>query len=225
MQAVVVSSVYQVPINAHDLIFFKTPANQPRAGALNCGSATAQLLGLITSTEGEAAAASNLPLPFEHIVDSVNQLHGPKFVSDESAPVSAKTLDDFIRNILPGFASFVLVTRLPPDEMGHYFAIAKDKLGNVYIIDPQTKEVAPGRDAMIRYIEKGELFNKLYYLKTEIPRNADEFNSLYVDAALSRLLGKSCAVGGRRVRLTRKNGKKTKKSRKQHGVRTRRRRH
>jgi hypothetical protein len=214
------SDMYQVPLDKASVRVFKNPENQTEE-SMNCAGVSAQLLGMITYTESvlEVELSKDNGRYIDEIVKFTNDLHGE---ISEFHQGTSDTILDVLKKLFPRFATIVLVSRPPPDEFGHFFVLFKDADGTPYILDPQIRKSFAGVQAINKYLEDSRLTATIYYIKSP-PRYADGYIELYREHILSDLFMKQCKIGGRR--RSRKNGKKTKKSRKHHGVRTRRRRH
>jgi hypothetical protein len=219
------SNVYQVPLDERSITLFKSPENQTPE-SFNCGVVSAQLIGLITYAESLAQtdASRYTGSNFLNIIEFINKIHDEisEFNLGEM-PITSETILTFLSKIFPGFATIILATRPPPINIGHFFIFFKDKTGQPYILDAQAKLSYKGIQNITNYFLEKNLTEKLLYIKSPL-KTADNYTSLYTEHELSRMIHKQCKIGGRKHRV-RKNGKKTKKSRKHHGVRTRRRRH
>lgn len=212
------SRLYQTPLDTFSLRVFRNPENQPAVNAQNCMAASSHMLGLITMAEARAEAARPAGVKMDIFLTFLNKKHETIEYKEEKLPVTKENLTFLADNMFNGFAAILGITRA--DNNGHFVILFKDKDGSLSIVDAQQLARYNGIDDIFTFVETYRLTNEFYYI-TGDPKTKEAYVDLFSDDILPDLLAK-CMLGGKR---SRKNGKKTKKSRKHHGVRTRRRGH
>lgn len=212
------SNLFQLQLNDRDTRMFTNPPNQPANNPINCGAVTAQLLGLITPTVAEEMTARREGVMINGWVKTLNAMINPQKLTAVIEGMTIDTLTNLQNRLFPGFATFVLATRLDPatnmETIGHYFVIARTET-NIYLIDPQIRRTFTGPDQIVQYLLEEGLTGNLYSLHLQPPLTKSEHSSLYIEHFLADNLSR-CRTGGKR-----KNRRRTVKRKKQHGLRTR----
>jgi hypothetical protein len=212
------SILYQVPLDARSIQCFRNPENQTPE-SLNCAGVSIQLLGLITPGESveETDVSGRTGRTITDIVRGLNVIHTPIVYESENT----RYLTDIRDMLLPGFATIVLGYR--ESSIGHYFVLFKDTTAVSYILDAQTRTVYTGAE-IDRYLMTQGFAGFIFIYGPSATE--DELRRRAIDDSLARMLSTRLRLGGKnkkKSRPPRKNGKKTKKGRKHHAMRTRRR--
>ena len=212
------SNLFQLQLNDRDTRMFTNPPAQPANDPVNCGAVTAQLLGLITPAVSEEMTARREGVFLANWVNTLNGIIGHKELTAVREAITLNALTNIRNKLFPGFATFVLATRVDPitniETTGHYFVMARAD-GILYLVDPQIRRTFAGPDEIAQYLIAEGLTGTLYSLELKTPLTKTEQRSFYIEHFLADNLSR-CRTGGKR-----KNRRRTVKRKKQHELRTR----
>jgi hypothetical protein len=201
------SNIYQVPLNKVDVSLFKNPPSQAKIGAMNCASVTAQLLGLLTSSESENHARLNTIVNTNEMIrlfqasnmeDSKGSPFSIKETKYSDVFISIKNIEKSLWN---GFATPIGLRG--SGNIGHFVVLAKSE-DIVYILDPQERIVIQGLVEIHMYIEKEKMNSYIDVFTTSRFLSEDDFRHAYLNGPLARTNTCVRSGGKRKKRKTRR---------------------
>lgn len=174
--------LFQMPITDEEIRTYRSPSTQAVFQPMNCATATAFFLGLLTPREAEALSTrSQTAELFSSGIGSV-QAWGRELstVSDAdgsiTGPIQVMQTGGQFPPLLPGHGTFVLKMNAA-NSFGHYFVIARDTAGALGILDPQLRQIWRDLDA---YLNAGGLQGSgpFYYFALNEPRTPSQLASI-----------------------------------------------
>jgi hypothetical protein len=205
------SILYQVPLTERDVMFFRSPDNQPPVGlAQNCVSVSMYLFGIMNWYEARLNAPRVEPVRTEELLSYLNERHDNTLhLTDNCRPITLENLEVIYNILFNGCATFVLATR--SNNTGHCFIFYKDPEGTLHLIDAQSHEIYSGLEGIDAYFTETGLNGQFCFVMTPEPgKTHDEYINLYIDYNLSAALGRCSLDGGKRRKHPKRKTRKHK---------------
>lgn len=203
-------TLFQLPLNDRDIARFRTPIRQGFASGapMNCGAVSGSLLGILTSEETEHLTQQGIEAPSAYAegwVAYLNRLvEKPGFYE-----VRQTGWTEIYNDLIQNHGTIVLGTR--GEDIGHYFVVRRTSLGELEILDPQSKTMYTGMPSIEGYLaETGLTTEPLAFFSRE-PQTQQQINDLFVNYFLSNSLVKCRITGGQKKRQTRRKKRHTRK--------------
>ena len=201
------SRLFQVRLTPEEVLRFTTPSTQPLKDPANCAIVSARLLGLLSKVECEMLTAYHKDgLTTDELTTLIAHIHTGYNIPIVPRLRIMKTLEQLASQLFDGFATLVLL-KFGDRPGGHVFVLAKHN-AQLYVLDPQSKEVftgVPNIQAYFRQTSNGRIEFLLGFI----------YRSKYTPSQLINLYapvkraGRSRKIQKRRKRKTRRRHKST----------------
>lgn len=183
----ITSRLFQKHITPNDTKFFENPSNQPELNPMNCAAVSGQLLGIVSKKTSEEMTGKVIGTTLDEWIVAMDKLGSNKY--------SYKAVDfaTIQRELFWGYATLGFFTRT--DGTGHVAVIVRYTDGNIYILDPQVRDVYVNED-IASFKHRGRYTDTIFVIYSDKALTKEQYDNIFINDILSSLLHQCNVRGG-----------------------------